>query len=142
MLREVLGKVEIDPSLMNKDDNIKAKAPGMKYKHYSPNAEVYIVSGKDEDRIKKINELIEENSKKGLKTGVLCMKMNSSKYNAQTFELGETYEEAAHNLFDELIRLDNEGIDIAYAESFEEKGVGVAIMNRLKKSAAYRIIEA
>ena len=142
MLRDVLGKVEIDPSLMNMADNIKAKAPGMKYKHYSPNAEVYIVSGENEKRIKKINELIEENSKKGLKTGVLCMKMNSSKYNTRTFDLGNSYEEVAHNLFDELIRLDELGIDIAYAESFEEKGVGVAIMNRLKKSAAYRIIEA
>ncbi len=142
MLREVLGKVEIDPSIMNKDDNRKAKAPGMKYKHYSPNAEVYIVVGENEKRIKKINELIEENSKKGLKTGVLCMKHNSSRYNAKTFDLGESYEEAAHKLFDELINLDNMGIDIAYAENFEEKGVGVAIMNRLKKSAAYRIIEA
>ena len=141
MLREVLGKVEIDPSLLNADDNIKAKAPGMKYKHYAPNAQVYIVSGSEERRIKKINSLIDENSKKGLKTGVLCMKMNSSKYNSQTFELGDSYEEAAHRLFDELIKLDREKIDVAYAESFEEKGVGVAIMNRLKKSAAYRIID-
>ena len=70
------------------------------------------------------------------------MKHNSSRYNAKTFDLGESYEEAAHKLFDELINLDNMGIDIAYAENFEEKGVGVAIMNRLKKSAAYRIIEA
>ena len=142
MLRDVLGNVEIDLSLMNLADNIKAKAPGMKYKHYSPNAEVYIVSGENEKKIKKINELIEENSKKGLKTGVLCMKKNSSKYNTRTFDLGDSYEEVAHNLFGELIRLDELGIDIAYAESFEEKGVGVAIMNRLKKSAAYRIIEA
>lgn len=142
MLREVLGKVEIDPSLMNKDDNIKAKAPGMKYKHYSPDAQVYIVSGDDSSRISKINELIDENSKKGLKTGVLCMSKNLDSYKAKTFDLGNNYEEAAHNLFDELIKLDKEGIDIAYAESFEEKGVGVAIMNRLKKSAGYRIIKA
>ena len=142
MLSEVLGKVEIDPSIQNKDDNIHAKAPGMKYKHYSPNAEVFIVSGSQDNKIKKINELIDENSKNGYKTGVLCMKMNSSKYNAKTFELGNSYEEAAHKLFDELIKLDEEGIDIAYAESFDESGVGVAIMNRLKKSAGYRIINA
>lgn len=141
MLREVLGKVEIDPSLSSMADNIKAKAPGMKYKHYSPNAEVYIVSGENDKRIKKINELIKVNSEKGLKTAVLCMKMNSSKYNCMTFDLGNSYEEVAHNLFGALIKLDELGIDIAYAESFEEKGVGVAIMNRLKKSAAYRIIE-
>ncbi len=141
MLRQVLGRVEIDPSLMSAKDNIRAKAPGMKYKHYSPDAQVYIVAGEEKNRIKKINELIEENSKKGLKSGVLCMKKNSDQYNCKTFNLGESYEEAAHNLFDELIKLDQEGIDIAYAESFEENGVGLAIMNRLKKSAAYRIIE-
>ena len=140
MLEEVLGNVEIDPSILNKEDNINAKAPGMKYKHYSPDAQVYIVSGDNEKRIEKINELIEENSKKGLKTGVLCMKMNSQRYKGKVFELGETYEDAAHNLFDELIKLDREGIDVAYAESFDEKGVGVAIMNRLKKSAGYRVI--
>jgi len=43
MLGEVLGRVDLDPSLKNKDDNIRAKAPGMKYKHYSPQAQVYIV---------------------------------------------------------------------------------------------------
>ncbi len=141
MLRDVLGRVEIDPSLMKKEDNKKAKAPGMKYKHYSPDAQVYIVVGEREKRIKKINELVEENSKKGLKSGVLCMDENANSYKCQVFSLGKSDKEAAHKLFDELIKLDKENIDIAYAEAFDEEGVGLAIMNRLKKSAAYRIIE-
>ena len=50
-LEKVIGKVNIDPALEKKEDNIKAKAPGMKYKHYSPNADVFIVSGTRENVI-------------------------------------------------------------------------------------------
>ena len=52
-LEKVIGKVLIDPSLAKKEDNKKAKAPGMKYTHYSPDADVYIVSGNKEEYYKK-----------------------------------------------------------------------------------------
>ena len=60
-LEQVIGTVNIDPALERKEDNIKAKAPGMKYKHYSPNADVFIVSGNSEKVIDKINELVNKN---------------------------------------------------------------------------------
>ena len=63
-LEKVIGEVLIDPSLEKKEDNKKAKAPGMKYTHYSPDADVYIVSGNIEDTISKINSLVVENNKK------------------------------------------------------------------------------
>lgn len=141
MLGEVLGRVNLDPSLKNKDDNIRAKAPGMKYKHYSPQAQVYIVrAGDQEDFARRVDELCLDNAKKGLKTGVLTRSSDQHPYQAQVFDLGESDAEVAKNLFDSLISLDRESIDIAYVPYFEEKGLGVAIMNRLKKAAAYRII--
>ncbi|WP_455525496.1 L-threonylcarbamoyladenylate synthase [Peptostreptococcus stomatis] len=141
MLGEVLGQVNLDPSLKNKDDNIRAKAPGMKYKHYSPQAQVYIVrAGDQEDFARRVDELCLDNAKKGLKTGVLTRSSDQHPYQAQVFDLGESDAEVAKNLFDSLISLDRESIDIAYVSYFEEKGLGVAIMNRLKKAAAYRII--
>ena len=141
MLGEVLGQVNLDPSLKNKDDNIRAKAPGMKYKHYSPQAQVYIVrAGDQEDFARRVDELCLDNAKKGLKTGVLTRSSDQHPYQAQVFDLGESDAEVAKNLFDSLISLDRESIDIAYVPYFEEKGLGVAIMNRLKKAAAYRII--
>jgi len=141
MLGEVLGQVNLDPSLKNKDDNIRAKAPGMKYKHYSPQAQVYIVrAGDQEDFARRVDELCLDNAKKGLKTGVLTRSSDQHPYQAQVFNLGESDAEVAKNLFDSLISLDRESIDIAYVPYFEEKGLGVAIMNRLKKAAAYRII--
>lgn len=141
MLGEVLGQVDLDPSLKNKDDNIKAKAPGMKYKHYSPRAQVYIVrAGDQEDFARRVDELCLDNAKKGLKTGVMTRSSDQHPYQAQVFDLGESDAEVAKNLFDSLISLDRESIDIAYVPYFEERGIGVAIMNRLKKAAGYRII--
>ncbi|MGP1540585.1 L-threonylcarbamoyladenylate synthase [Peptostreptococcus stomatis] len=141
MLGEVLGQVDLDPSLKNKDDNIKAKAPGMKYKHYSPQAQVYIVrAGDQEDFARRVDELCLDNAKKGLKTGVMIRSSDQHPYQAQVFDLGESDAEVAKNLFDSLISLDRESIDIAYVPYFEEEGLGVAIMNRLKKAAGYRII--
>ena len=141
MLREVLGPVDLDPSLKNKDDNVKAKAPGMKYKHYSPQAQVYIVKADDlEGFAERVDSLCEDNAKKGLKIGVMTMNYDQHSYQAKVFDLGGSYTEVAKNLFDSLISLDRESIDIAYVPYFEERGIGVAIMNRLKKAAAYRII--
>ena len=141
MLREVLGQVDLDPSLKNKDDNVKAKAPGMKYKHDSPQAQVYIVKADDlEGFAERVDSLCEDNAKKGLKIGVMTMNYDQHSYQAKVFDLGGSYTEVAKNLFDSLISLDRESIDIAYVPYFEERGIGVAIMNRLKKAAAYRII--
>ncbi|WP_455105036.1 L-threonylcarbamoyladenylate synthase [Peptostreptococcus sp.] len=141
MLGEVLGRVDLDPSLKNKDDNIRAKAPGMKYKHYSPQAQVYIVKADDlEGFAERVDPLCEDNAKKGLKIGVMTMNYDQHSYQAKVFDLGGSDTEVAKNLFDSLISLDREYIDIAYVPYFEERGIGVAIMNRLKKAAAYRII--
>lgn len=136
-----IGQVLIDPSLENKEDVLKAKAPGMKYTHYSPNGDVYIVTGKDDLVIEKINNLIEENNKKDIKSGVMCLSKNKDKYEGEVIELGNTLEEVASNLFNVLIEMDNRKIDIIYTEAFPNDGVGRAIMNRLMKSAGYKFIK-
>lgn len=136
-----IGQVLIDPSLENKEDVLKAKAPGMKYTHYSPNGDVFIVTGKEDLVIKKINNLIEENNKKDIKSGVMCLSKNKDKYEGEVIELGNTLEEVASNLFNVLIEMDNRKIDIIYTEAFPNDGVGRAIMNRLMKSAGYKFIK-
>lgn len=141
-LEKVIGKVNIDPALEKKEDNIKAKAPGMKYKHYSPNADVFIVSGTRENVISKVNKLVNNNYKEGLKTVVMCLAENKDKYESDTIVLGENLEEVAANLFNALITADEEEYDIVYTEEFSNHGVGRAIMNRLLKSAGYKIIKA
>ena len=143
MLEEVLGDVSIDPSLSKKEDNIKAKAPGMKYKHYSPNAQVYIVKGEENNVIVKMNELSKKNHAENKKTGIMCMSKDVDKFECDYIvDLGKDYDEVASNLFDALIKMDEAKMDIVYSVCFESCGVGQAIMNRLLKSAGYRIINA
>lgn len=140
-LEEVLGEVLVDPSLLKKEDNKKAKAPGMKYTHYSPDADVYIVSGNDKDVINKINQIIRENSENGIKSGVMCVEKNKKLYEGEVISLGNTLEEVGSNLFDVLREMDKRNVDIVYSEAFEMTGVGQAIMNRLLKSAGYKVIK-
>ncbi|HSQ34243.1 MAG TPA: L-threonylcarbamoyladenylate synthase, partial [Peptostreptococcaceae bacterium] len=98
-LEEYLGRVDIDPALIKKEDNIVAKAPGMKYTHYSPEADVYIVYVNKENTINKINYLINENNKNGLKCGVMCMTPHTNRYNGEVIALGDNLEEVGYNLF-------------------------------------------
>ncbi|AVD36812.1 L-threonylcarbamoyladenylate synthase [Clostridioides difficile] len=142
VLEELLGEVKLDPSLSKKEDNQKAKAPGMKYKHYSPNADVYIISGKRENVAIKINDMIKSNREKGLKTGVMCTSKNREFYDGEVIDLGNSLEEVASNLFDALIEMDKKSVDVIYSEEFPKTGVGQAIMNRLLKSAGYKVIKA
>ncbi|HBE9445162.1 RNA-binding protein [Clostridioides difficile] len=142
VLEELLGEVKLDPSLSKKEDNQKAKAPGMKYKHYSPNADVYIISGKRENVAIKINDMIKSNREKGLKTGVMCTSKNREFYDGEVIDLGNSLEEVASNLFDALIEMDKKSVDVIYSEEFPKIGVGQAIMNRLLKSAGYKVIKA
>lgn len=141
-LKDVLGKVIVDPAILHKNENIKAKAPGMKYTHYAPNAKVYIVVGEEEKVVKKINKLVDENSEKCIKTGVMCINKNSNKYKGEIIGLGEDLSEVAYNLFKVLREMDKRNVDIIYSEAFEDTGIGQAIMNRLNKAAGYKIIEA
>ena len=140
-LESVIGQVNIDPALENKEDNIKAKAPGMKYKHYSPNADVFIVSGGEKEVAEKINALISENNKNNIKSVILCMEEHKNLYEGDTIILGRDLQEVGSNLFDSLIMADKKGYDVVYTEAFENKGVGRAIMNRLLKSAGYKVIK-
>ena len=140
-LESVIGQVNIDPALENKEDNIKAKAPGMKYKHYSPNADVFIVSGGEKEVAEKINALVSENDKNNIKSVILCMEEHKNLYKGDTIILGRDLQEVGSNLFDSLIMADKKGYDVVYTEAFENKGIGRAIMNRLLKSAGYKVIK-
>ena len=88
-----------------------------------------------------VNELVNNNSKEGLRTVVMCLAKNQDKYKSDTIVLGNNLEEVASNLFNALITADEEKYDIVYTEEFSNDGVGRAIMNRLLKSAGYKIIK-
>lgn len=132
------------PNLKVNKDLSQAQAPGMKYRHYSPKADVILLDW-DADTlqmvkkgIEKFNKIRNGSAKKDmilictdetkpvyLQAGIPCLSLGSKL---------DMYR-VASNLFHFLRMLDDKHIDIALVEGFEEKGLGITIMNRLRKAA-------
>ncbi|MNO86181.1 Threonylcarbamoyl-AMP synthase [compost metagenome] len=146
MLKEIDERIYIDPAIMKKsNENIKPKAPGMKYRHYAPKAKIKIINGNTEKTIEKIKDLLQNYIDNKLRVGVMTCDEHINYYSNQVeiISLGsrKKLDEIAKNLFEALRSFDDRGVDIILAEGYEEKDLGIAIMNRLKKAAAYDILE-
>ena len=145
MLREVDPRIQIDKAIMEKPkENLKPKAPGMKYRHYAPNAKVTIILGERKKTIEKMQEVVHYNIEKGKKVCILTVEENVKEYTEGiSIVLGSAKNLAtvAKNLFEALRKCDDLGADLILAEGYEEKGIGIAIMNRLNKAAGFDIIE-
>lgn len=145
MLEEVLGQVMMDPALGHKlREGEVPKAPGMKYTHYSPNADVIIVKGEPHKVVQTINERVKEENLLGKTVGVLATDETASLFMAdKVISVGTDSNPLtiASNLFEVLRSFDDAHIDVVYSLAFKEIGIGKAIMNRLEKSAGYHIIE-
>ena len=158
-LTEVLGeKPEIDPTLLGKkmEDGFIPKAPGMKYRHYAPKAEMILFCAVEEkgseDKIsKRIEEYLEEEGQEFLeeKIAILCAEESKHLYKDLAEKkdislkiLGRRDEPLSmtHNLFRTLRECDEEGIGVILSEGYSEKGIGFALMNRMKKAAGQKII--
>lgn len=144
MLKEIDEKIYIDPAIMEKPrEDLKPKAPGMKYRHYAPKAPLKIIHGDTKKTIAKINEIVQNYIDSHKKVGILATEETKTFYlKGEVISLGSRKEPEAiaRNLFEALRTFDDMKVDIILSESFEEKGVGIAIMNRLKKSAGFDII--
>jgi len=149
-IEAVLGtKVAMDPSLNRRGNfdggenggksgeagesadeaDFKPKAPGMKYTHYAPKAQMIVIEGHRDRVEKEIERLKGLNEKLGLKVGVILFEEKA-------------FVEAAHEFFAKLRELDGEGVDLILAGALSEQdGVGFAVMNRMLKSAGYNIVK-
>ena len=145
MLKEINPEIELDKALKSKpNDDFKPKAPGMKYKHYAPNAHLKIIKGKNEKTIEIINEIVENYIEKGNDVAILTTNENLNKFNTgKVISLGSENDlkEIAKNLFEALRKCDDLRVQYILCQGFEENGVGLAIMNRLNKAAGYDILE-
>ncbi len=144
-LEDILKDVEnvvYDPNLMYLDKGIVPKSPGQKYKHYSPKGKLIIFKG-SEDRVKEeINKEGERLTKEGKKVLILSIKENIRYYSKGIiFNLGsiKDFETISSNIFKALRKADELNVDYILSESFSEKGLGKAIMNRLVKASGGNI---
>lgn len=143
MLSAVLGDVGMDPGLASENSKQPPKAPGMRYRHYAPKADLTLVEGTMEEVISKINALTREAQAMGKSVGVLATEENKDRYVADhVIVIGQRQDEAeiARHLFDVLRQFDDLQVDLIYSESFAAAGVGQAIMNRLLKAAGHKRI--
>lgn len=137
-IKDILPDVIIDKHILKSvEENEKPKCPGMKYKHYAPDADVTVIEGDIERVREKISKLLKEHKDK--KCGV--MTMGKFLYDADVvINAGETNKEYAKNLFRVLREFDEEGVDIVFAEFCYDEGFGLAVKNRLYKSAGDKVI--
>ena len=157
MLEAVLGDVSVDPAILGPlSADVRPKAPGMKYKHYAPKADLTLVEPEDVDRengldekqlqamIGKVRELSRGKIEAGCKVGVICTDESRHCYtDGAVRSIGERKSQAsvAHNLYALLREFDDLGVDYIFSESFPKDHLGQAIMNRLSKAAGYKIVK-
>jgi L-threonylcarbamoyladenylate synthase len=145
-LKLVLGNVQLHPFVeAEKELPIeKIKSPGMKHRHYAPRAEVILVEGAVSAVKSKIQELADVYARKDAKVGILATDETQKSYKAAVVKsLGSRFNLAiiAQNLFRLLREVDAEKVDVIIAEGIPSEGMGLAVMNRLRKASGYRIIK-
>lgn len=150
-LERVLGvKVEIPPSVKGFSEAELALAPGMKYRHYAPKAKMVVVESESYRKltrvVSRVHSIVLENVEAGFNVGILCCEETFDLYRdipALKVSLGNRSNlyEIARNLFASLRKFDDENVDFIVAEGYEEKGLGLTIMNRLRKASGFNIVK-
>ena len=154
MLEEVLGEVQIDPAILGPvSADLRPKAPGMKYKHYAPKADLTLVEPEDGDMespdslermTEKVRQLAEEKLAEGFRVGISCTDESRQTYPkglVRSIGSRTRRETVARNLYALLREFDDLKADYIFSESFPEDHLGQAIMNRLSKAAGYHIVK-
>jgi len=142
-LETVCGTIEVDKAVTDKLSQSELPlAPGMKYKHYAPKAELVMLAGDDSAVIHFFKESLYSGD------GVVCfdedIDLLPRSFNESVFVLGPKDDPStqAKNLFDVLRAIDKNGLKRVYTRSPSRKGVGLAVFNRLIKACGYQIISA
>ena len=144
MLKDTLGDVRMDRGLLITDSSVHPKAPGMKYRHYAPKADLSIVEGPQDEVIACINRLTHEAVENGLKAGIIATDETKDQYSdGLVLSIGSREEEEtiAHHLYEVLRDFDEAQVNVIYSEAFYTPRMGQAIMNRLLKAAGHKIIK-
>ncbi len=135
MLLEVCGEVVIDPAILHEvDAGAKVASPGMKYKHYSPKADIIMVEAALDD----FTALVGENYKDNVWALVFDGDENGFPYRNMTY--GADSSGQAHWLFQRLRELDDLGAEKVYVRAPSTEGVGLAVYNRLIRAAGFEVI--
>ncbi len=143
-IEQVIGPVDVDPAITREsivnhtNEVLHPKAPGMKYRHYAPEAPVYVISGPTKNVLRYINSRVTP------VTGILTVDEHRNLFFGGVVRSAGSIkdpEQIAHNLFDVLREFDKTGVKAIYSEDFTDIDIGTVIMNRLLKAAGGNITE-
>jgi L-threonylcarbamoyladenylate synthase len=145
-LQKVLGEVKLHPFVVAEAElhEEKVPSPGMKHRHYSPKAQVILVEGAVPAVMSKTKELTASLWLEGKRVGVLATDETAWAYEADVVKsMGSrrNVDAIAANLFRLLREFDDEKVEVIIAESVPMEGLGLAVMNRLRKASGYCIIK-
>ena len=132
-IESIIGKIYVDPLAKGYSQSGVALTPGLKYRHYAPSKKLFLIE--NEEEFKKF--ISSEISKDFL---VLCSKENEKYASGKSIVLGSDIYEIAHNLFYDFRYLDNSGKLYGVIQAFPETGIGLAVMNRIRK-ASFMIVK-
>lgn len=143
-IKGIIGAVKYDPGL---EENQVPRAPGMKYTHYSPEGEVFIVEGDEKEMAHKISAVSQKYRAEGKKVALLLSEEIGRQFNdyedycyIEILGSRKNLSLIAHHLFSSLRNADLHGADIILVEAFSDQGVGAAVMNRIRKAAGEQVI--
>ena len=145
MLETVIGEVAVDETVVSEKSTQSPKAPGMKYRHYAPKAELIVVEGKAEEAVKAIKQIAYEQTRLGYKVGIIGTSESLGEYTVgmvKSIGSRENEKSVARNLYKILREFDEENVDYIYSEAFSTEGIGNAVMNRLGKAAGHHVLLA
>ena len=142
MIAGVAGGVEVDGSALRPlAPGETARSPGMKYRHYAPWGAMTVVRGKGAQG--RIAQLYDQAQAAGQRACILALEEHMACYGQRrALSLGPDAAAAAARLFDLLRAMDQQGIQRIFCEGVEAEGLGLAVMNRMGRAAAFDFIDA
>lgn len=142
-IAQVAGASEVDSAVMRPlAEGEKPRSPGMAHRHYAPNGQLTVFTGDSDRVIQRIQSEYDRAKANGSRPLILSMEAHVASYGDRRIEsLGADETAMAHRLFALLRDADHMEADVLFAEGVEAKGVGLAVMNRLGRAAAFHIVE-
>lgn len=145
MLEAQIGPVRVSTAVMSPlKEGETAASPGMKYKHYAPNAEVIVVTGRPEAAAHRISRLYGEYERAGKTCEIAATEQTKRFYNGKKCVIiGDRSrpETLCENLFSALREIDRRA-EVIFAEGISSDEMGMAYMNRLLRAAGFHMIDA
>lgn len=144
-LHPYVGSVDVaDGSAAEaKDHDEPVRSPGLKYRHYAPQTPCVLYEGPSAAVASAVAARIRYEHEQGVKVGVLATAETAPLYDADVLSIVGARSSPLHiaqNLYRGLRELDEAGVDLIIMEGIEPEGIGVAIMNRMRRAAGYRVV--